>query len=137
MLIEQREIPINDADITPANFSDVLSTILRHSHVPARRAKLYRVYQDGRPLWLASNRTVFRTRPSARAAVTRWFYTCCVSAVGHGWHALDNRLRLNRQEQTAYGLLEAYVEGQFTSGALEIRAFNMPESNGQTEGIAT
>lgn len=133
-------------NITQTGLPEAIEGLLLTAITPSRRSKLFRVLFNGRPLWLRTNRTTFKTRPSAKNAVVSWLLSGLHEVVTdrltprtwNNWRAVMIRLGLSGDTQLyeAERLLRTHVDALFTRGVLEIEEISLADAQ-QAEDCPT
>lgn len=131
-------------NITSTNLGEAINGLLVAAQLPSRRTKLYRVLFNNRPLWLAANRTTFKTRASAKNAVLTWLanglHDVTASALNNGmwqqWQHIYQRLGFRPQDHNFYylkQLLGQHVDALFTAGVLRYEIVDLDNEAPDTQ----
>lgn len=125
-------------NITQTNLPEAIDGLLLTATIPSRRSRLFRVLYNGQPLWLRTNRTTFKTKPSAKNAVVSWLLSGLhevvvdrlVPRTWSNWRAVIIRLGLpdDTQLYEVERLLETHVDALFTRGVLQIEEISLDEA---------
>lgn len=121
--------------VSATHYPEALQSLLRVATIPSRRRRLFRVRFGNQYLWLKANKTVFNTRPSAKAAVSSWLYYALSETVTRhrGWYYDDVATRrllgpAIRQDQSVYDFVDQQVARLFADGTLIIEEISLSEA---------